>query len=500
MTDLFAYSIRDLFDRRTYITATAIVLTVALVTGLSFFALAIPEAANRAQTDRLKQNPLALTLWAWPHGGSVGQPISDQSYKIVADRLKAELGGRLVTSAPFHEIRFQWVRHTAEYSVPFRGRDWSGSSDPLANYLGDAERYCSGGPFADSASPGVIVTRRMVNELGYSEIPAAGTSLTLQSLDSGAPISVPLVGVLKDPLPLGHSFVLTSSFCQQLQATEPDYPCRTIRSGPVPKEWHDDDGQMSKGVAEYLLAEEVSNVPVRRTSGELVWSLTSTRAEPHRISAWRRKLRGINETISRELRHASLDFEKAEFPEKEYTPPSASQIGYQYMGMSVRDLNDLEAISPILDRLEIHANEGIIPQMKAYRDAADAAVRTLEHLSAIVALMAAVSLLAMSLLRILPKKSDIGMLRAVGMSNFTLILLYGFESLILGIAGIALGVVLSFAVKELGFASVCYRDVFTPFWIERASLVSVSILGWCKLWTIAGIGPLLYRSPAANLA
>jgi hypothetical protein len=328
----------------------------------------------------------------------------------------------------------------ADRSLRLRGRTLA-PGDPLLDSL----PLRAGSPFHDPAQAGVIVTPEFLRLLGLPADAAAGTELHVRARASGARVAVPLVGVTSDRLPLGHQFVLTEAYETQLLTTEPDVPAPAIRTGPIPEQWPR-PRELPAAVRQALKVFDL-DLPAReeRLGKPPVWQISSFRDHPPRCSDWRLYLRRISEMMEAEGFPRAAEIDRIDAPSAHPRPPQRE--GYDLAGVYLRDLPELRpAADAIRARTQLQiVNEGVIDQLNDIAAASRSALVVLSSVLAVVWLVAAVNLVVLLELRTQHKVAEVGLLRAIGISDALLRQIYEMEGALLWLLGVGVGLLLAAA-------------------------------------------------------
>ena len=464
---LLWFAWRDLIDRRGFKTTSVVALTVALTTALSVVAFLVPPLAERARLAQLSRDPLATTLWVW---NDLGQKISATQRDNLKQRLSEKLGDRLVAAEGFYEFRYEFVAHPDAVDPDNqrrKGRTIDPANDPLAKSL----KYREGtGPTVEKPL-GIVVSQRLLKLLDYPEAePIVGKTMSLRVPPSWESKPLTVLGLVEGPLPQGNLFLITPIQEREL-AIETDIPVRLVLAGPIPADWPN-PADLPDSIRAKILDDLVDRFEVRpprlRHFSDVpdVWEfLAKNQDSPPRISAWSDLLVGIHDLMAKSF-PPSPGFRVPQYAKPPIAKPP-DRVGYESMSVTVQDLGDLPLAATAIREEGLLVGDGVIPQMLAYAEAADAAKTVLEGILLAVWTIALVNVVVMQSLRLDPKRPELGLLRAIGTSAWWLQAIGLLQALVLWIVGTLAGLALA------GIGLVIVGTIDATYTVDAGQLQSV---------------------------
>jgi hypothetical protein len=495
---LFGFAWQDLFERNARRTTRVLLVTVAVLSGFTLAVYGLALGYERVRLRRLERDPLALCLWATVP--TLGDKVKPEQVASLRDRLGES------SCHPFREAELDWfVQPRGEgpaHSTSLSGRTLA-PGDPLLEspaVHGRGLPLQSGRGFARPDEEGVIVTESMLRIL---EQKPGVSALRLRSRASGEPVDVPLLGLTQGPLPLGHSFLMTESYHRRLLTEDPNPAVANIRTGPVPSSWPDPD-RLPQAVTEALSTYEILPPLVeKRTDGSRVWLLRSNENPPPLRSNWLAYVKNIHELMlksDRKLKPAP-EFVRIVIPAVIRAQPPAR---YDGVGIYVRDLPGLKPAAEVAQAAGLNVNRDVIEQIEAISRASRLAVVLLTVVVVVLGALSFWNIKVIQELRSLQKVSEIGMLKAIGMSNGLLRQVYLAEaSLVWGLGtvggavlGLAAGLAASWALAE--HADERLAAFYCPWyvWLGVAGLGGVA----CWLSTLSATRRARRASPIETLS
>jgi len=171
-------------------------------------------------------------------------------------------------------------------------------------------------------------------------------------------------------------------------------------------------------------------------------------------------------------------------------PALPPREGYDLAGVYLRDLPELRPTADAIrarTRLQI-INEGVIQQLNDIASAARAALVVLSSVLVVVWLVAAVNLVVVLELRTQQKVAEIGLLRAIGISDALLRQVYEMEAALLWLLGAGAGLVLAAGVGVVLLGWLVPGESWAVVANGRLVLLAVLIVGgsalvcWSGTW------------------
>ena len=495
---LFGYAWQDLFERNARRTTRVLVVTVAVLSGFTLAVYGLALGYERVRLQRLKRDPLALCLWA--SAGTLGNKITPE--RLAA--LRADLAQRPGAPAcyPFYEAEIDWFVRPREgeatRSTSLMGRTLA-PGDPLPLSL----PLRRGAGFTRADDEGVVVTDSLLRILEQPTEPPP-TTLRLRSHASGAPIDVPVLGVLQGPLPLDHSFLLTEAYYHRLLTEDPNPAVANIRTGPVPAAWPMPD-RLPQTIKNALSTYEIlPPLPEKRADGSTVWLLRSSENPPPLRSNWRICVNRIYELMlesDRKLKPAP-DFVRINVPSVVVKIRKPS--GYDGAGLYVADLPQLAPAAEAARMAGLLVNDDVIQQIHAINRASRLAVLLLTVVVVVLGGLSFWNIKVIQELRSLQKVAEIGMLKAIGMGDGLLRQVFLAEATVVWALGAAGGGLLGLAAGlTTAWALAAAPDErFTSFycpWYVWAGVAGLAGLA-CWLSTLSATRAARRASPIETLS
>ena len=487
---LFGFAWQDLFERNARRTTRVLLVTVAVLSGFTLAVYGLALGYEHVRLRRLERDPLARCLWA------TVRTFGDKVQPRQLDALRGRLGES--SCHPFREAEMDWfVRAGGDglaRSTSLTGRTLA-PGDPLLQSL----PLRSGRGFERPDEAGVIVTESMLRVLDQ---PANVVSLRLRSRASGEPVDVPLLGVTQGPLPMGHFFLLTEDYHRRLLTEDPNPAVAAVRTGPVPESWPTPD-RLPQTIKDALETYKILPPRIeRRADGGKVWLLESSEeAQPR--SVWLALVNNIHELMleaDRTLKPAP-QFVRIVIPTVIRGQPP---MGYDGVGIYVRDLPELKPAAEVAQEAGLLVNRDVIEQIEAIGRVSQRAVLLLTVVVLVLGALSFWNIKVIQELRSLQKVSEIGMLKAIGMSNGLLRQVYLAEaSLVWGIGtvggavlGLAAGLAASCTLAE--HADERWAAFYCPWyvWLGVAALAGAA----CWLSTLSATRRARRASPIETLS
>lgn len=491
------FALRDLFaDPRAFWATAVNIGTIGLLLALTAVAYGLAIGYEDLRIREREKDPLARTLWVESvHTGARVTPEQVDAFRAgFPEPLANPDPGRGVH--PFQEFRWSFIqidragrsqrRPGASGALPppneppngasesFRGRSLS-PADPLLDSL--KKTFLAGGPFVQPRQPGVIVTADFLRGLtGENALPSPlPTELWTYGPGLLKPRLVPVVGVVDYTLPHGHGFIVCDGFSDEVR--EDDRAAELLTTGPLPDRWWllTNPNFPEEPFAAALGGAELADVLVRR--GDLKKRLDAlfrdrrfAREDPTlvvrddaEIAVWQ-----FRSTIDRRTRYewklfladvrrelGAADAGSTAFADEMEGNPWTSRLepeppGHPYFGVVVRDIRKLGDASDAIEAAGYKViNKDAASQIKATLRTADLVLAVLTAIIVLVALIATWNLAVMQQMRANEKVSEIGMLKAMGMTRWLLGQVYLAEALVLWLGGVLAAALLTFLGRWL---------------------------------------------------
>jgi hypothetical protein len=450
--------------------------TIALVTFFSLTALGLSLGVWQVRVKRQMRDRLNLCLF-------IGDPNQGlQVTPAVVERIRSEVPRQLhqpekFLCYAFSEVRYDWFVEGADSrSLELRGRTIA-DGDPLLGSRELAERPEAGQP----GRAGVAITPSMRRLLKLpTPLPA---TLRLRSPITSAVLEIPLAGVMKKgELPFEHEFVMPESVEAELIRKDPNTPSPFVDTGPIPADWPAIDRlppAVQRAFQRYKWAPPQPSPRDRR-----VWRITSKLAPAPTRMLWNAYLLGLHGTMVELGYSRSTDFLIFWTPPDPQAP--VGRTGHGMAGLYVGDEPDLKPAAAAVRSLQFKANESVIDALESIGTSSRLAFLILGLVALVFLFHGWSSMYVIQRLRSEQMRSEIGMLKAIGMEARSLRSLLLTEGLILWAGGTARGVVLGLATGYAcawGLIAETPDEVLTAFacpwwlWLPLLTTTALTFLG-----------------------
>ena len=470
---LFWFARQNLFAPATARSTQVNRQTVALVTFFSLTSLGLALGVWRVRVERQMRDRLNLCLFI----GSPNETAridAEMVRKIRSDVPKVLHEPDKFLCFPFSEVKYLWY----EEASPGQSRgdntpEYFGRTIATGDPLLQSREIIEGPGAANPNFQGVAISTIMRRLL---KIPRPlPPTLRLRHPITSLPLEVPLAGVLKPgELPFGHDFVIPESVEDTYINTEPDIPSRIVDTGPVPDDWPTPGGStpmpkdFDRALNRLRLAIPKENPPAK-PGGKRTWRLTSkVRPEPTRLQ-WQASVGSLLATMKAAGLNSPDSFLKIRIPDA--AAPDRRTL-YQMAALYVGDDPDLQPAATAVRALQFKANESIIESLAAIGRTSRGALTILGAVAAVFLINGWSNMYVIQRLRSERMRSEIGMLKAIGMDGQSLLKIVLVEALILWVGGtirgIALGLILGYACAWAFIAerpSEIWTAFACPWWL-----------------------------------
>jgi FtsX-like permease family len=495
------FAVRDLFERAGRGSSLVLLGNVALLVGASLLIFGLADGYQRVEFERFRRDPQALSLW-------VGDGESQLLTQPNLDRLMAGLAANLPEPGALRglfpsykvELEFFQVGPAQALTPPLHGRTLA-PGDLFLEVGGDQELQW-GTRFTGPADEGLIVTPALLQAVGAGVPPAKLKVLA----DRGWTLELPVRGVTRGELPLRHQFLVTEAFGRKLRAGEAR--AEFFDTGPVPAGWkepEDLDGEQKKALEKILfdrknnlLRVEVLDVP----SGGQRWRLkVQPGKDAHTESEWRKIAADLHALMVRYGGRPGEAFvTQGDMPQA----PAAEQPPYELAVVYVRGLADLQPVADVCKAIPLPVNDAIIRRLTDFARHAGAARAALGFLVVVFAVTAFVNVVLIQRLRMRQKRTELGMLKAMGVSPPRLLLVCLTEAALVWLlgtlTGLAVGVPLGYGASWLLAEAPEERWLAFSFPWLLAVLVPLAAAAGCFGSTLWATRTARRSSPLESLA
>jgi hypothetical protein len=401
---------------------------------------------------------------------------------------------------PFNEIQLNWHFASGKGFEPHSGRTLI-ATDELFRSPNQQSLFRSGGPFTSAEQVGVIVSPRLLEHLGYPEGIQPGTDLKIQTPNSGETKEIKIVGVTHTPLPLGHLFIMNHHAYMRLLTEDPNVTGSTIDTGPIGPTWPDTPAELRDRSKSKYHEFGWDGFGMERVDGTRYYKFRLAKARAMPTSHWRFFLKNLYEEIMKDYPPHPPFVQVHVVGAQDKEPPSLPPP--EWVGIYVEDLDALRpTVRAVIDD-DWLANEAGLAQMEEISRSFKTAMLVLWGLMVLFLIAAGVSFYSVHSLRAQQKAAQIGMMRALGMSDRQLTELFLLEADMLWRRGTLLGMVgASLVLGLLAFFSLQRSEVLAVFrdWGSLYVVVFLLISWLCSRFTASfSTRRLRSQSPSSSL-
>jgi len=466
------------------------IFAVALMVFLPLEVYGVLFGLYAVQRQIVLEDPLTLCLW-------VGLPgLQDQVFTPERkEQLKRLLTGESGLSGWyfFHEIDifFGLLPDPSAGSLSVTGRTRDPEDPVLTNRTPQTN---------DKSSSGLYVSRKLLEQLGWRPNEPEPRELFIEAPNREL-VSVP-VAAIYDELPWGHKFVVDKNWYANFLQEHADVRCAILVTGPIPADWPP-PGQLPKLVRTAFDTYRMF-VPQKADSA---WRIETWRENGYHIRDWTTFLQKINSLMTTAgFSSANEEFWKMARPINQQVNPHslpAENMGAIY----VKDVNHLRSLKQKLEQNGFYV-----------RDTNDT-INRLEQLNRSNLIQAGfvtaflvliftglmLVLTAVQTLRTDAKMAQIGLLKAIGMSERFLRWMFITESLIIWFLGTIVAVITSFLLGKYAVAPALipeasrYASLAFQFSPAMVSTIACSVAGCWIVMTVLTTRKAIGTSPARLL-
>jgi len=462
--------------RSLHVTLVNLFTLVALV-AFTVVVYGLVLGTGRRQLEQFRHDPLAGCLWVRPPRG---QTITPGQRDQLAEEVRKSLlsPDRLAGCVGYHLLEQDWFIPGEESAPAIRGRTLS-ADDPLLSSFREA-KYWLGDRIPARGEEGVILTRSMLRRLEIPQEQLPERLVVRTVVGKRQPVRV--LGVLdRDFFPGRCSYVMTEAAWEQLRRQSSNPRAPEIRTGPLAASWAEieDLPETVPAVAKYLESEVLEWVSTRSHGTGKVW-LFRWKAEVRPgdpapdLARWHVFLTNI----ARRLKEAGkgpaapgFDVPEALGLVADRNPP-AEQEGFDRIALYLDDPDDQATAGSAARRLGYEMEDDRLDQIRRIRANTN---RTLAYLTPLViaaALLGAWNLYVIQSLRAQQKIAEVGMLKAMGLTDTLLNLIFLIEASLVWGLGVAVGLLAgwslgamaeSFLARETPQTAIAFA--VPPFWL-----------------------------------
>jgi len=438
-------AVRDILRHGARRTTAVMGGTVTIVTLLALLVFGLFLGYDAIQRDRILRDPLHLCIWVGNHRARDAWVGADR-LELLRRSLNDQLGGAegLRGCYPLFHVSLEihlLQKGSEQGSVPIEGRTIA-PDDPLF----DSRPLQVGNVFAPGHDEGLIISPQLLKELHRSPNSPMPDRLSVR-VPSGRDVEVKVLGVTRDNLPLHFLFLMTESFRDKWLKEHRNVRAFNVHTGPIPKGWPPCDRlpkTVRKAIEDYDL---LPPKPVGDPKEPAAWLLRSREATGTSIRSWSVYLRQIHELMAQAGYPRDKQFAVPKLlgaPVEEEDPSidrmadsSTHHMAVVYVRRAellklARDVSQGLGIPAVDDEQTIEKLEKQSRQSRQGRDVLLAFVF-------LVGLIAAWNVGVIQEMRSHQKIEEIGMLKAIGMTQASCLRLYAVESVLIWTAGFLVG-------------------------------------------------------------
>jgi hypothetical protein len=490
------YGRTDLLEKGARRATRVLQATAGLAVAASIAAIGLILGLARVETDVIADGPLGLSLRVRgksdPKGQGILEPISDEDVKRIKDGLAFQFKGvgPPPPCYPYRETTLMFAQGTKGIPVPHTGRTlWAdraaigrvllagllGGSIASASIPTDGDAIdvaiksfksatCWPNPaFTPQRHRGLVVSPTLLDRhhlnlsLGPPGIGEPAATVTIYS--GNRPKRIDVLAITKAPLPLEHQFLIVEPYDEELHAGQSQQRLKRVGTGAVPDDWPSAD-HLPARVLELLreLRVEPSEAPRLRAGGvPRRWLLE------HMGSIEQRPSRGIWEGYLAEIRTA---MEAADVPAPgrrvspapafpvvdtlgKAAPPKPYRTDYDYVAIYAQSVPDLRRAAGVCDDLRLRYSKEILEKLEDVDAKRRRALSLLGLVEVVLIGVVLWNMAAIQAMKAEAQAAEIGMLKAMGMRDATLVGVCMTQGFLIWLTGAVPGVLVGFACGVL---------------------------------------------------
>jgi hypothetical protein len=288
-------------------------------------------------------------------------------------------------------------------------------------------------------------------------------------------------------LPLGHEFLIAEAFETTLLRENPNLSSPNITFGPVPKDWPTTVAEIPQSLHE-ALNELQLELSMKTLGDSHRWELYSTNFGTETlVTQWRTHVERISEIMANSPRsddsadtYSAVKQLPLQVPAQAQRPVAQRET-YDWLGVYVDSLDSLTPADQLLREAKLASfNQSVIQRLLKLNDQTRMTLQILLGIGLVVVGLAMWNMFALEYHRNALKVSEIGMLKAMGMTRQWLLKLAIFEATILLICGVLLGLLLGIGMGLGGsFYQYGSEQMLLGFALEPLPLVLGLVVSTC---------------------
>lgn len=445
---LIRFAAQDLFERSCRTTTYVNTATVLFLFSVAWMTIALTWGLEAVEMDVRSRNPLNRCLFVG--NGIARDVVTPESTARLEAGLRAALARptALLGCCPFRDVSYVFSEANVDYGPTLVGRT-VGPTDPiLESVLADAH-----GKRLGPADRGFFVSPRLLATLGLPSNPPP-PKLTIGG--ARGRLSVPVLGLTKRDLPLGHDFLLSEGYYVELLHADPNRTLRNIETGPIPPAWAEAsrDDKLPARVLALLEKWRLRPRPAVRPHGDARhWALVSTAlGKAVSESEWKIRLESLHDEMTAHGFPAAPGFANVASTETA-PPPAAVPLEYQRVGVYVERLEDVPPAADVLDAtFPNNFNRDVVDQIEQIGREMRSRLWVAGALLALTLVVMTWNMTVIEVLRADRKVKSVGMLKAIGMSKRRLEAISLIEATMIWLLGAAGGLLVGYvAGKQLAY-------------------------------------------------
>jgi hypothetical protein len=548
-TAILAFSARDLLaSRRALATTAAVFFTVLVVCGFTLAAYSLAIGSGEVQTARLEHEPLALCLHlgnVFEHGKFRQRDI-DLISAWIRDQVPRQRDFR--GGFPFRVTEFLCRGGEGEMQrVRSRTIRLGDNADPLA-----ATCPLQGGHlFPGADEEGGVVSPSLLRQLGMEAVPER-----LMIEWNARPVPLRVLRIMKNDLPKVPPIILPEAYEQRLWTAEPDKSFPRYFSGPMHAKWP----EPAKSPRLLQAAKELDIEATLLSEGERYLELVPSEPGARlRLSDWRMRLRKLHDVFWAHTGEARPEFYlqgddrgqpaapgaatgiaaadggiaydmatfyfakasavvtvadkleqriaalRGEIEEREASLKSRQSAGNQAEWEQQKGILDAQqrAVGHLAQLSD--QNREIVSRIRGIERSAQGTLKVLNMFEILLVTMAVYNVLVIQWMRAVHKSTEAGMLKAIGMTKWSLVGVVLTQAVYVWLVGALVGMGGGAALGST-LAAMWYPD--NPTELRLAFACSWSVVGTvflgsgvaCLASSLLATLPWHFRSPATLLA
>ena len=489
------YAAKDLFEAQSKRTTWSVIATLAALQSLIILLLGLTLGFEEAQKRRIQSDPLALTLFA----GSRMRPDTITPEKL--ERLRSEAPkidpDSIVSPIERVSLQFRVAGETKEEDferLALKGRSLAKQSTILRS-LGLAEV---------SRRDGIFVTPQLLENLGFDSPPA---QLRLLPAPLSPAVNVNVIATTKQNLADGYQFLVDEDYYSDLlkiKSSDQEKLLTEIKLGPIPEacfEWRRLSDEQLDEFQKILATNAIHAAPKQIDDGQLRWEFKSRSQDGLSNKQWNTAVDQIKASMTK----SGFDFSAAKWNAKDggSAEPETMALVYDSVEVVASNMNVLVQLAKLLDSTELSYDRDIVDQLTRLSRLTWIMTALLSTISLLVVSISIANIYTILSQRADQKEAEIGILKSMGMSSSSQILLYFVEGLIFWaistliaqLASLSLGWIFQTLAN-----SVTGEVIFVflmPWWLDVGISLATCIIS--SMGSVLASSSARNRSPAESL-